>query len=690
MNKKARKGVSLMLSAGLLLTGLAGCGAQETETKPAQNDAAQEAQEEEAALSGENITGGKKTETVYANADAFGTVQEVNVTTKLQVPGAGLLEDKSNLTDIKNQEGDERFERKDGVIRWESLGEDIEYEGTSDQPLPVNVTVSYYLDGKEITPEELAGKSGQVTIRFDYENTALETVEADGEELSVKVPFLAMTAIQLDGDHFTDIEVTNGKVLEAGDTTLAVGYAMPGLADSLCLSDYELSEDVEIPEYVEVTAKAREFELDFTATVVTSGLFSDLDEEDLQDAEDLTDSMEELSEASGELADGSAELLEGSVTFGGYLGEYLTGISSMQSGTAALDTGLQTLNENKALLNQGAAALEEGLKQLNDSLAQVSLSSADAQDTSLTEAFTAFSTDAAALGEALAGIQTALSALETYGTEVSTYAATVSQCAQAVQTALDAIAIADGTQTARDQAAAALSEALTDTELTQEQKDAISSKVQEGIDLSQVNDAAKEQVSAAKEALAQLTALSMPTAPDLSTLDLTALTETIGDMQTQLTAISQGMSSLKDTLSGLSGAGEMLETMKAGVAQLYAGSQSLTQGTGSLGEGISQLAQGSSQLSEGCTSLVSAGTSLNSGYGELTEGLSALSEGLETFDEEGIQELSSLAGDDLTGLLRRVKALKKADQGFCTFAGLSDGMEGAVRFIIETEGVSAD
>ena len=129
----------------------------------------------------------------------------------------------------------------------------------------------------------------------------------------------------LSSDNFSNIEVTNGKTVEMDDQNIVIGYAMPGLSDSLQLKNYEATEDVDIPEYVELTADVTDFSLDFTATIISNGMFGNMDTDDLKDVDDLIDAMDDLSEASDKLVDGAAELADGADELGDYFGQYLTG-----------------------------------------------------------------------------------------------------------------------------------------------------------------------------------------------------------------------------------------------------------------------------------------------------------------------------------------------------------------------------
>ena len=331
-----------------------------------------------------------KAESVYVKADANGNKKEVTVEEILKASKDGKdIKDYSILEDIKNTKGDEEFTKaSDGSLVWENNGEDIEYKGTTNSQLPISVKITYYLDGKKITPKNLAGKSGKVKIRFDYKNHTRETTKIDSKEVRAKVPFTVISTMFLSEDVFSNIKVKNGKVLNMEGQNVVVGYAFPGLKDSLKLSDFEPTKDVKIPSYVEVSADVENFALDFTATIVSPGLFADLDTKDLDDVDELTDSMEKLKDATGKLADGADGLLEGLESMQKYMGQYVDGVDSLTSGISSLESGLSQLNSNKDALLSGAKSLQSGLEQFDSTAITKKVSSALEEalsDTSLSE-----------------------------------------------------------------------------------------------------------------------------------------------------------------------------------------------------------------------------------------------------------------------------------------------------------------
>ena len=288
-----------------------------------------------------------KEETVYVVADNSGKAKDVIVSDWLKNPdGNETIEDVSDLKDIKNVKGKEKFEEKDGQITWKAKGKDIYYQGKTDKELPVTQSISYYLDGEKMDPDEIAGKSGKVTIRFDYKNNQKTTTTVDGKKYSVYVPFTIMTGMILD-DSFTNVEVKNGKVISDGDKNMVVGVAMPGLKDSLKVTSSDFSEDIDIPEYVEVTADVKDFSMDMTMSVMLSGITSSDNVEDFVDLSDLDDAIDTLSDSSSQLADGTKELREG--------------LEQLRSKVPALADGANTLNSSTESLRNGVSSLDATL-----------------------------------------------------------------------------------------------------------------------------------------------------------------------------------------------------------------------------------------------------------------------------------------------------------------------------------------
>lgn len=322
-----------------------------------------------------------KDESVYLISDANGNVNKTIVVDHLKNKDKkDTLEDASNLSDIENVKGKEKFTQSGDKLTWQAGGKDIYYQGTATEEPPVTQKVTYYLDGKEISPEDLAGKSGKVKIRFDYTNTTSYTETVNGEKQTVSVPFAAITGLVL-GDGFENIEVTNGKAEVSDSSSVVLGYALPGLKDSLGIKDGDLDGDVNIPEYMEMTADVENFSMPAAMTFVVNA--SDYVSTDGIDTSDLDDMINDLKDASTQLQDGSKTLAEGTDTLAdglstlqSKLGTFASGVGTLKSGlktytdgVSTLSGGLNKLNSNVPTLSNGITTLNSSAKSLNDGVA---------------------------------------------------------------------------------------------------------------------------------------------------------------------------------------------------------------------------------------------------------------------------------------------------------------------------------
>ena len=290
--------------------------------------------------------GAEKEETVYVFTDANGRQKSMTVSSWLKnKDNASKLYDASALDNIENVKGDEGFTKDGDSLTWDANGNDIYYQGTTDKQPPVLQKITYYLEGQEVTPEELAGKTGKVKIRIEYENTE--------EYKDVYVPFTTMTGIIFSNDNVKNVEVDNGSVISEGKNTVVVGMAFPGLSDSLqgakdsaehLLDETEASqrskdklEDLNIPDSVEITMDAEDFKMSTCMTMVFSGLLEDdeeLDEDHESFLSDMDRKMEDLEKDGSDLADGAGELSDG-------INEAADGSNELSDGAGDLADGIK-------------------------------------------------------------------------------------------------------------------------------------------------------------------------------------------------------------------------------------------------------------------------------------------------------------------------------------------------------------
>ena len=678
------------------------------------------------------VTPGEKDESVYVKADAAGTPTEKTVEVVLKkIEGSDPIEDRSNLREIKNTEGNEEYtEAGEGRYLWQNNGEDIHYKGKSDQALPVNVRITYYLEGQEVSAEKIAGKTGKVKIRFDYEN-------------STDVPFMVLSAAMLPADVFSDVEVTNGKLMDLGDQKAVIGFAFPGLMDTLKFVDYEPTEEIELPEYVEIEARAEDFALDFTASVVSTGLFEDLEDKDLEDLDKLPEDMDELTDASTEIRDAAQELADGGSEFGDYLSQYFDGLSQLSEGTDSLDQGLTLLSQNISKISEGSKGLQSGLDQIDQSLAKVDLSALSSPESKKASeaaqaALESIGENSAALKEKLTAVGTNLETVQTFVEDVNAYIGQVQDLQKAIEElpAPD-LAAADyengWTERLNDEAASQAKEKAQeaaddvrdsiieivegssfpdDLGLTEEQKAQIITQIVESIDENKVTvneedieislDAAFGEIrdGIQKEAEGQRNTLrdvslkiAEPSVPDLEALSpekMEEITQIIGNMEQSLAVIGAYAEGMSQTASGLTELSSALTQLKFGVSQLSGGSSQLTEGLGLFEKALEAATEGSAQLSSAMKTVSSAGGELGSAFWQLVDGMNEFADGIAEFDEEGIQSLAELAGPEYKDVIRGVRAARDAEHSYTNFSGICDGQKGSVRFIIETEEINKD
>lgn len=266
-----------------------------------------------------------KVEVVYVTSDAYGEIKNIEVETTLKAKEDGELKDVNVLNNVINTSGDEDHDVEDDTLVFENHGSDITYKGNINKDLPVNVKLTYYLDDKEVMVEDLAHKSGHLKIVVDYIN-------------NIKVPFLCLTTMML-SDRVSNIKVENGKLLSLGDIKMVVLYGEPGLKDSLMLYKVDTFDDIKLNDSAYIEADVEDFTLDYTATIVSNGLFKEIKDDDLNklssslnDLSDLNEKIDDIKDASKKLKDEGNNLKDG--------------VNKLNDAINGLDKGISEYNDN--------------------------------------------------------------------------------------------------------------------------------------------------------------------------------------------------------------------------------------------------------------------------------------------------------------------------------------------------------
>lgn len=685
-----------------------------------------------------------KDETVYVLAGADGSVNKIIVSDWIKnALGSASISDQSELSNIENVKGDETYSMNGEHMKvWDAMGNDIYYQGNIEKELPVGLSVSYKLDGKAISASDLAGKSGKVTIRFDYDNRQYKTVSIDGKEEKMYVPFAMLTGMLLDNDTFRNVEVTNGKLINDGSRMAVIGIAFPGLQENLALD----KEKLEIPDYVEITADADHFSLGITITVATNEIFNKIDTDKLHSVDGLTGSLGELTAAMDQLINGSSTLYNGLNTLLDKSDTLVSGINKLALGAKELQNGTTELDNGAAKLQSGITELHNGLSQLsanndtlNDGAKQVFdslLSTANTQIAAAGLAIPALTIEN--YSNVLNDVILSLDETAVYDQALQTVTAAVeanrpmitAKVTEAVKeqvvkqvTAAVAEQVTMQVQAAvRDQVAEQVISAATNGQMTKESYDAavaanmIDAATQEAIEkaIDGQMEAADIKMTIDANITEQMASAKIQGLIDANTADqmkTESVQKTIADnvelqvkqaisenmasaaVQDKLKAASEGAASiisLKASLDSYNSFYLGLRTYTDGVASAASGASELDTGAAALKSGTAELLAGVNELCNGALQMKDGTPALVDGITQLKDGALQLSDGLKKFNEDGIEKLIEAVDGDLEGMVTRLRATIDVSKNYKNFAGINEDMDGQVKFIYRTDSIDAD
>ena len=640
-----------------------------------------------------------KEETVYVISDSNGNVTNTIVSDHLiNKDDQSSLKDMTDLSEIENVNGNETFTRDGDQLIWQADGNDIYYQGTTDKATPVTQKVTYYLDGKEITPEELAGKSGKVTIRFDYTNNEKVKTTIAGKEEEICVPFVAMTGIVFD-DSFKNIEVSNGKVISDGNNNIVVGYALPGLKDSLNVKDSDFDSDIELPDYFEVSAQVEDFSLEMTMTVAMNATnFISMDSSDATASMD--DMLNTLTDATGKLQDGSGDLAEGMDTLKSKMGDFSNGVVSLKDAINAYTDGTVTLNNGIGTLKSGIDTLADNVPALVSGVGQLKTGSDSAA-----EGAKNLAAGAAQVSE---GVNTVAGMLSGMGDTIDAAKAGVEQnfstatnmsveqaqgTIQSLKTAQETLKTGIGFET-KAAAYLAAGKPVDDPEYLEAvgtakayykgAGDSLGMTIDNAATAAAVIESLGDTIASLQNGIGQVNGAK-------SALDGVKASLTSEETTAKIAALTEGAASVAKGASDLS----------SGVSAIQAGITQLNDKAGSLGSGANQLKDGIAQLANGAATLVANNDALNSGaaavcdatgqlsdgVGTLQDGAHQLSDGMVEFNETGIEKIVNSYNGDMKPLVERMQAVINAGADYQTFTRISDDVNGSVKFIYKTAAV---
>ena len=567
-----------------------------------------------------------KSETVYAVMNGDGSIKSTTVSEHLySASGLANVTDKTTLTDIQNTESDAEFTQNGEELVWNTNDTDVYYKGNTDKALPIDVKVTYALDGQEAALEDIIGKSGHLTVTVNLKNNETGTVNVNGKDRTIVTPLITAVGVILGGDA-SNVTAEHGMIESAAKSSVAAFVTLPGVKDSL--SGLLPDEVNSIEDYLQDTVTVEADVEDFTCPQVmvacatsTAALGTD-NVFDLSSINDLTDGINQLNDAMSQLMDGASQLVDGTSQLAGGVLALLDGANTLNNGAAALDdglgqltNGLDTLSANNAALNAGAQQVADGvLASANKTLKEGGLIDEDMT----------WSNYEAVIDNILTMNDKTLAAgrrkmVRTIWEQAPSFK----------DSQLDLALYLSATKTNHDLEAAL--------------------KLMQNFDASMLTGALEMVTNAdAKNTIHEELKYQIENSQDMA------------DVRALKTSLSQ------------------IQFFVSSVNQYTAGVQTAADGAHSAKDGSAQLAAGTKTLYDGVNTL-------NTGAGQLNDGAGQLNDGLNQFNEEGISKLTgALDQDQLHGLKTVLDEMTDRLNDYTSFAGAPDDAESSVKFVYKT------
>ena len=610
-----------------------------------------------------------KDETVYSKLDASGNNYKTIVSEHLKnSEDAELINDLSNLLNVTNTNGEETFTQDGNKFTWNAKGNDIYYQGDTEKELPIDCNIKYELDGKEISKDELAGKSGKLKIDLQYTNKEKRVVTVNGRNVNVYVPFVVVAGTMIKNEKAQNIEVSTGKVVDDGSKTLVVGLAMPGLQESLGIS----KNDIDIPSNVEITMDVTDFEMQSIVTYVTPKVFGNDDLKAFDELDKIYADVNKLQSASNQI---------------------LTGATALNDGASKVNDGAKQVNSGANELANGQKQVTTGLKTIQSSLPSESSNKENEKQLNLLK-----TTNSSTVNK----LNAANKQIEAQKTEIDTKIAEATNKKAYVNTQLNG----DGTKEnpgVKAQATAA-EKAYNEYKTKLDQVNAglkQLSALPDDATMKQPEQLTDDQVKAKTEhTLSELIALKQKKAEleaNKSTLETV-----IPLLKNQSDALNGTVDALNGTLEAINGTIDLLnqtktslttsETANTGLSTLITNNNKVVNSSMNtinsmrkLNSGVNQLVNGSESLQTGAEKLASGASDLQNGTNSLAEGSAELKDGIQQFNEDGIKKLCNLINGDVKSVADRAEKLNELSKEYNSFTMLDKNAEGEVKFIMITD-----
>ena len=601
-------------------------------------------------LANSNILAVTKEETVYSKLDTTGKSYQTVVSDHIKnTEYLEEIKDLSDLLEIENLSEDNTYTQNGNVIVWNAKGKDIYYNGKSEKELPIEVKMTYTLDGKEISPEELSGKSGKLNIKIEYTNKAKHYVEIDGQYVEMYTPFVIFAGTYFKNETVQNVKVTTGKAVDDGSKTIVIGMALPGLQTSLGLD----KDTFEIPENIEIEMDVTNYEQSSIITFVTPKIIDKEDFNILDELDTLYSSVDTLQSSMDQIEEGAKALSEGTAL-------YSENYNTFNSAIGMLNDGTTTLKENYEMFNNGVQTANEGAKQLNEGMQQLNTAAESIKDVVYT---------------VIDWLQTAMNTLVT---PLKSVQQTIIEDIDAVIAMVDNIS--NPSQENIEYINGLNYQAIQDLYTENANLEAL----KEGAD--------EETVALFDEQIAtNNNVIAILEQNNAQTLYQNIDPEQIASVREKLVEIRGKVESSELTVEELE---EKVQNIINEVYAAFDGINALAQGTEQLAQGTEQLATASSQINDGIVTLnesteqlAQASTQLNDASVQISDGAKQLYDGIAMFNNEGIRVLTSKVNNDVRGISVRLDKLMELSKEYNNFSNIDSSSKGDLRFIMISDAI---
>lgn len=607
-----------------------------------------------------------KDETVYTkidkNGDNYRTIVSTHIT---NTDNLELIEDMTDLINIKNTNGEEEYTLNGNSIIWKSNGKDIYYQGETEKQLPVTCKVSYKLNEEDILPDDIIGKTGKVEIKLQYTNNEKRVVNLNGKNVEMYVPFVVVAGTIMNNENNKNIEIANGKMIDDGSKTIVMGIAMPGMQESLGLK----KDEIDISSEIIIKMDAIDFEQNNIITYVTPKVLEDDDLQIFDKLDEIYSKVNTIKVSSKQIEEGANTLKEGtnmyskkSQEFNSAMNKVSTGVSTVNSNYSKIDNGITSITAGTNDLNSGATKLNGGISQLNAQLSAMP-ESIDTLYNGTLQVTNGLNTNKETGKIGLVdGVNNCLSTLETTTQGLET------ALSQASQGSKNAIKILTSNNTALTAAITALDDKTGNNDLVIK-----SLKAQ----IAANNSAIESYKKAKAEADSKKTYVEKQYLASASSLS--ELRNGMATIQGAMNKINLGLGQLNEASKKLPSA---LNELNIGTQALVSGTKTLQTGATTLNKGSKELKAGISTLDTSTKQLTSANDQLLEGAETLNDGAETLSDGIQKFNQEAIEKICNYINGDVRDISLRIEKLTNLSKEYNNYTMINKKNEGNVKFVM--------